>query len=88
MRIRRLLFFLAYFLSGAATPGYAALGEAPRCALTTQDTMEIAAVNLPIPEFSKPVPNYDAEERDYYEFAPSPSRHQVSPRRARAPLLT
>ena len=65
MRIRRLLFVLAYFLSGAATPGYAALGEAPRCALTTQGTLEIAAVNLPIPEFGKPVPNYDAEERDY-----------------------
>lgn len=65
MRIRRLLFVLAYFLSGAATPGYAALGEAPRCFPTTQGTLEIAAVNLPIPELSRPAPDYDAEERDY-----------------------
>lgn len=65
MRIRRLLFVLAYCLSGAAKPGYAALGEAPRCVPTTQGTLEIAAVNLPIPELPKPVPNYDAEERDY-----------------------
>jgi hypothetical protein len=65
VRIRRLLFVLAYFLSGAATPGYAALGEAPRCFPTTQGTLEIAAVNLPIPELSRPAPDYDAEERDY-----------------------
>ena len=65
MRTRRLLFVLAYFLSGAATPGYAALGEAPRCFPKTQGTLEIAAVNLPIPELSKPAPDYDAEERDY-----------------------
>ena len=65
MRTRRLLFVLAYFLSGAATPGYAALGEAPRCFPTTQGTLEIAAVNLPIPELSKAAPDYDAEERDY-----------------------
>jgi N-acetylmuramoyl-L-alanine amidase len=65
VRIRRLLFVVAYFLSGAATPGYAALGEAPRCLPTTQGTLEIAAVNLPIPWLATPVPNYDAEERDY-----------------------
>jgi Cell Wall Hydrolase len=65
VRIRRLLFVLAYCLSGAATPGYAALGEAPRCVPTTQGTLEIAAVNLPIPELPKSVPNYNAEERDY-----------------------
>jgi len=65
VRIRRLLFVLAYLLSGAATPGYAALGEAPRCFPTTQGTLEIAAVNLPIPDLSTPAPNYDAEERDY-----------------------
>ena len=65
MRTRRLLFVLAYFLSGAATPGYAALGEAPRCFPTTQGTLEIAAVNLPISELSKPAPDYDAEGRDY-----------------------
>jgi len=27
--------------------------------------LEIAAVNLPIPDLSTPAPNYDAEERDY-----------------------
>jgi spore germination cell wall hydrolase CwlJ-like protein len=41
------------------------LGEAPRCFPTTQGTLEIAAVNLPIPELSKAAPDYDAEERDY-----------------------
>ena len=65
MRTRRLLFVLAYFVLGAPTQGYAALGEAPRCVPTARGTLEIATANLAIPALARPIPIYDAEERDY-----------------------
>jgi Cell Wall Hydrolase len=65
MRSRRLLFVFASILSGAVTPAYAALGGAPRCLPVEQETLEIADINLPIPELRKAMPIADPEERDY-----------------------
>lgn len=67
MRIRRLLFVLAFILLGHAAPVHAALGDAPRClpAAVAQGTAEIAGVNPPLPALHQSVPNYDSEERDY-----------------------
>ncbi len=67
MRIRRLLFVLAFILLGGATPLYAALGDAPRCLppAVAQGTTDIADAKPPIPELRQAVPNYDPEERDY-----------------------
>jgi hypothetical protein len=68
VRIRCLLFMLAFILLGGATPLYAALGDAPRCLppAAAQETTEIADANPPIPELRQAVPNYDPEERDYF----------------------
>jgi hypothetical protein len=67
VRIRRLLFVLAFVLSGRATPLYAALGDAPRCLppAAAQGTTEIADVTPPILDLRQAVPIYDPEERDY-----------------------
>jgi hypothetical protein len=67
VRIRRLLFLLAPTLLGGATPVHAALGPAPKCLPleTTRGTTETVDVKPPIAELSEPVPNYDAEDRDY-----------------------
>ena len=67
MRIRRLLFVIAFLLFGGSTPLYAALGDAPRCLLPAagQGTKEIADANLPIPKLRQAVLSYAPEERDY-----------------------
>jgi len=67
MRIRRLLFVLAFILLGGATPLYAALGDAPRCLppAAAQGTTEIADAKPLLPELRQAVPNYNPEERDY-----------------------
>ena len=65
MRSRRLLFVFASILSGAVTPAYAALGGAARCLPVEQGALDIANINLPIPELSQAVSNADPEERDY-----------------------
>jgi N-acetylmuramoyl-L-alanine amidase len=67
VRIRRLLFLLAFILFGSATCAHAALGISPRCVLPAlpQATMVALHVRLPIPKLERPVPNYNAEGRDY-----------------------
>jgi hypothetical protein len=66
VRIRRLLFLLAFILLGGATPLYAALGDAPQCLPPGSAQMaEIADASPPIPELRQAIPNYDLEERDY-----------------------
>ena len=66
MRIRRLLFLSVVIVaSSGAKPVYAALGAAPQCLPTEQGALEVADINLPIPELRRAIPNTDAEERDY-----------------------
>ena len=67
MRIRRLLFLLAPFLLGGATPVHAALGIEPQRLppATTQGTMDTVDSKMPIPELDQAVSNYDPVERDY-----------------------
>jgi N-acetylmuramoyl-L-alanine amidase len=65
VRIQRLLFLFAYLCSSAATPAFAALGEASRCVTTEQGTLELTDVNLPLPAFGKAMPNLDPKDRDY-----------------------
>jgi hypothetical protein len=51
MRSRRLLFGFASILSGAVTPAYAAWPRAMSAG--GQETLEIADINLPIPELRR-----------------------------------
>lgn len=67
MRIRRLLFVLAFVVLGSTTPLCAALGDAPRCvpAAAAQGAAGIPGAILPLTELGQAVPNADPEDRDY-----------------------
>jgi cell wall hydrolase len=67
VRIRRLLFVLAFILLSGTTPVHAALGIEPRRLppAATQGAMDTVDSKMPIPELRQAVSNYDPEERDY-----------------------
>lgn len=65
MRVSCVVFALA--LLCGASPGLAALGDAPRCLLppAAQGIPDLAGVNLAIPVLKPALADYDSEERDY-----------------------
>jgi len=66
VRIRRLLFALAFIPLGGATPLHASLGVAPQClSLAPQKATETADAKSLLPELGQVVPSYNAEDRDY-----------------------
>jgi N-acetylmuramoyl-L-alanine amidase len=65
MRIRRLLFALAFILLDGATPLHASLGVTPQCLPLTPQGAEIADAKSPLTELRQVVPNYNAEDHDY-----------------------
>ena len=65
MRIR-LLFTLALFLLGGATPLYASLGVAPPCPPLASQGARTKDVKSPLTAGGQVIPNYDAEDRDYH----------------------
>lgn len=60
-----LLFTLALFLLGGATPLYASLGVAPPCPPLASQGARTKDVESPLTAGGQVIPNYDAEDRDY-----------------------
>lgn len=65
VRIRPLLFLLAFAFVSGMPPVHAALGIAPRCLPPASLQGKTSDAKLPVTELSRALPSYDLEDRDY-----------------------